>query len=158
MYFRIPSDELDTHGSVPHDWYIQGAKYVSSHEPARLVLESVSDSIILQARRASAVRRSLHTQVNIAMCLNRLTPSHISMVYRPETIESLFVAYRLTGDDRYRDYGWNIFQSIEKHCRVSTGGYASVINVDEVPVKLEDKMETFLLVSWVAVYKYRLFC
>lgn len=65
---------------------------------------------------------------------------------RPETIESLFIAFRLTGDIRYRDYGWGIFQSIEKYCRVESGGYASIINVDEVPVRQEDKMETFLMV------------
>ena len=65
---------------------------------------------------------------------------------RPETIESLFIAYRLTGDQRYRDHGWRIFQAIEKHCRVEGGGYATIINVDENPSRQEDKMETFFLV------------
>jgi hypothetical protein len=64
----------------------------------------------------------------------------------PETVESLFIAFRLTGDVRYREHGWNIFQSIEKHCRIETGGYASILNVDEVPARHEDKMETFLMV------------
>ena len=32
-------------------------------------------------------------------------------------------------------------------CRIESGGYASILNVDEVPVKYEDKMETFLMVS-----------
>jgi hypothetical protein len=67
--------------------------------------------------------------------------------HSPETVESLFIAFRLTGDSRYREYGWKIFQSIEKHCRVETGGYASIVNVDEVPARQEDKMETFLMVS-----------
>jgi hypothetical protein len=69
--------------------------------------------------------------------------------FRPETVESLFIAFRLTGDPRYREYGWKIFQAIETHCRVETGGYASIINVDEVPVRKEDKMETFLMVSFL---------
>jgi hypothetical protein len=30
---------------------------------------------------------------------------------------------------------------------VPTGGYAGVLNVDELPPKLEDKMETFFLVG-----------
>lgn len=68
-------------------------------------------------------------------------------IFRPETVESLFIAYRLTGDERYRDHGWRIFQAIEKHCRVDTGGYATIINVDEIPTRKEDKMETFFLVS-----------
>jgi len=65
----------------------------------------------------------------------------------PETVESLFIAYRLTGDERYREYGWDIFQAIEKHCRIETGGYATILNVDQVPTQKEDKMETFFLVS-----------
>ena len=72
----------------------------------------------------------------------------IELLKRPETIESLFTAFRLTGDKRYRDDGWAIFQAIEKHCRIPSGGYATIVNVDEVPVRHEDKMETFLLVSF----------
>ena len=73
-------------------------------------------------------------------------PYDARYILRPETVESLFIAYRLTGDERYRKYGWQIFQAIEKHCRVPGGGYAAVRNVDEVPVVQEDKMETFLMV------------
>jgi len=71
----------------------------------------------------------------------------IELLKRPETVESLFTAFRLTGDKRYRDHGWAIFQAIEKHCRIPSGGYATIVNVDEVPVRHEDKMETFFLVS-----------
>ncbi|KAJ7218208.1 glycoside hydrolase family 47 protein [Mycena rebaudengoi] len=77
-------------------------------------------------------------------------------ILRPETVESLFIAWRLTGNQRYRAYGWDIFQAIEKHCRVETGGYASVLNVEEVPVTWEDKMETFLM-SETLKYLYLLF-
>ena len=73
-------------------------------------------------------------------------PYDARYILRPETVESLFIAYRLTGDEKYRRYGWQIFQAIEKHCKIPTGGYASVINVDAVPVEHEDKMETFLMV------------
>ena len=67
----------------------------------------------------------------------------------PETIESLFIAYRLTGDDRYREYGWNIFQSIEKYCRLESGGYVSILDVDNVDSRKIDKMETFFLVCFI---------
>ncbi|KAJ3772466.1 glycoside hydrolase [Lentinula raphanica] len=83
-------------------------------------------------------------------------PYDARYILRPETVESLFLAFRLTGDIRYRDWGWNIFQSIEKHCKVDTGGYASIINVDEVPSRKEDKMETFLM-SETLKYLYLLF-
>ncbi|KAJ6568802.1 glycoside hydrolase [Mycena capillaripes] len=77
-------------------------------------------------------------------------------ILRPETVESLFIAWRLTGHPKYRAYGWEIFQAIETHCRVPSGGYASVLNVEEVPVKWEDKMETFLM-SETLKYLFLLF-
>ncbi|KAJ7164360.1 glycoside hydrolase family 47 protein [Mycena filopes] len=77
-------------------------------------------------------------------------------ILRPETVESLFLAWRLTGNPKYRAYGWGIFQAIETHCRVPSGGYASVLNVEEVPVTWEDKMETFLM-SETLKYLFLLF-
>jgi len=64
---------------------------------------------------------------------------------RPETVESLFIAWRLTGDVKYRNYSWAIFSSIEKYCRLPAGGYATVLDVDTVPVTHDDKQETFFL-------------
>ena len=29
---------------------------------------------------------------------------------RPETVESLFVLWRVTGDAQYREWGWHIFR------------------------------------------------
>ncbi|KAK7466256.1 mannosyl-oligosaccharide alpha-1,2-mannosidase [Stygiomarasmius scandens] len=75
---------------------------------------------------------------------------------RPEIVESLFLAWRMTGDIKYRDYAWNIFQAVEKHCRLADGGYATVINVDSVPVVHEDKQETFFL-SETLKYLYLIF-
>ncbi|KAF8481629.1 glycoside hydrolase family 47 protein [Russula ochroleuca] len=83
-------------------------------------------------------------------------PYDARYMLRPETVESLFIAFRLTGDKRYRDHGWAIFQAIEKHCRVPSGGYATIVNVDDVPVQHEDKMETFFL-SETLKYLFLLF-
>ncbi|KAF9555845.1 glycoside hydrolase family 47 protein [Agrocybe pediades] len=77
-------------------------------------------------------------------------------ILRPETVESLFIAYRLTGNPKYRDYGWKIFQAIEKYCRVEVGGYASILNVDSVDSPKMDKMETFFM-SETLKYLYLLF-
>ncbi|KAG6909091.1 hypothetical protein DXG01_002072 [Tephrocybe rancida] len=86
----------------------------------------------------------------------RTPPYDARYLLRPETVESLFLAYRLTGDVKYRQYGWDIFQSIEKYCRVETGGYATILNVDDVNSKLEDRMESFML-SETLKYLYLLF-
>ncbi|KAN0130039.1 Glycoside hydrolase [Lactarius tabidus] len=83
-------------------------------------------------------------------------PYDARYMLRPETVESLFIAFRLTGDQRYRDHGWAIFRAIETHCRIPSGGYATIVNVDEVPVRHEDKMETFFL-SETLKYLFLLF-
>jgi mannosyl-oligosaccharide alpha-1,2-mannosidase len=46
---------------------------------------------------------------------------------RPETVESLFILYRITGKDQYRKWGWKIFEKFEHYTRVDTGGYTSLV-------------------------------
>lgn len=53
---------------------------------------------------------------------------------RPETVESLFILSRVTKDPIYKDWGWEIFEAFEKHCRVPTGGYSSLHSVKNIPV------------------------
>nr|CDI53308.1 related to alpha-mannosidase [Melanopsichium pennsylvanicum 4] len=77
-------------------------------------------------------------------------------ILRPETVESLFIAFSLTGDDIYREWGWQIFQAFEKHCKVETGGYSSIDDVDSEEPNKVDKMETFWL-SETLKYLYLLF-
>lgn len=43
-------------------------------------------------------------------------PTH--NLLRPETVEALFLLWRTTHKPVYREWGWAIFQSFEKHCRV----------------------------------------
>ncbi|CAI5474015.1 unnamed protein product [Closterium sp. Yama58-4] len=64
---------------------------------------------------------------------------------RPETVEALLYMHRVTGNPRYRDAGWRMFQAFEKHTRVPSGGYTSLDDVSRVPPPKRNKMETFLL-------------
>lgn len=77
-------------------------------------------------------------------------------ILRPETVESLFLGWRMTGDPKYREWGWQVFQAIEKHCKVPGGGYSGVQSVTEDPVQLTDNMETFFLAETLK-YLYLLF-
>jgi hypothetical protein len=65
-------------------------------------------------------------------------------ILRPETVESLFILYQLTGDPVYREWGWEIFEAIEHHCRtdVAYGGLDDVRNANG---KQNDRMESFFL-------------
>ncbi|KAH6577519.1 hypothetical protein BASA60_004001 [Batrachochytrium salamandrivorans] len=64
---------------------------------------------------------------------------------RPETVESLFVLYRITGKRKYREWAWRIFRAFEKWCRVNGGGYTSLDDVRVVPPPQRDKMESFFV-------------
>lgn len=70
-----------------------------------------------------------------------------------ETLESIFIMYRITGDPKYqvcyscvlesllsarsvtiirysvKEYGWEIFQAIEKYCKTSSG-YSAIYRTD----------------------------
>ncbi|CAM6100570.1 unnamed protein product [Calypogeia fissa] len=75
---------------------------------------------------------------------------------RPETVESLFVLYRVTGEMKYRHWGWEIFQAFETHAKVASGGYSSLDSVTTIPAPKRDKMETFFLGETLK-YLYLLF-
>ncbi|CAG8491029.1 16214_t:CDS:2 [Cetraspora pellucida] len=75
---------------------------------------------------------------------------------RPETVESLFILWRLTGDVQYRHWGWKIFQAFEKYAKLDEGGYTSLDDVTIVPPERRDKMETFWLAETLK-YFYLLF-
>lgn len=74
---------------------------------------------------------------------------------RPETVESFFVLYHLTGDPVYREWGWEVFQAIERYCRME-GGYGSLRDVRITNQKPNDKMESFFLAETLK-YIYLLF-
>ncbi|XP_052131804.1 mannosyl-oligosaccharide 1,2-alpha-mannosidase IA [Frankliniella occidentalis] len=76
-------------------------------------------------------------------------------ILRPEVIESYFVLWRTTHDQKYRDWAWEAVQAIEKHCRVP-GGYTGLKNVyQDHPVK-DDVQQSFFLAETLK-YLYLIF-
>uniref|UniRef100_A0A1I8MQ91 alpha-1,2-Mannosidase n=1 Tax=Musca domestica TaxID=7370 RepID=A0A1I8MQ91_MUSDO len=76
-------------------------------------------------------------------------------ILRPETVESYFVLWRLTHDQKYRDWGWDAVQALEQHCR-TPHGYSGIKNVyQEVPQK-DDVQQSFFLAETLK-YLYLLF-
>ena len=49
-------------------------------------------------------------------------------ILRPETMESVYYAYRLTGDTKYQDMAWEAFQNIRALCRAEDA-YAELSDV-----------------------------
>ena len=67
---------------------------------------------------------------------------------RPETVESLFYMWRITGEQRYRDWGWEMFESFVQYAQPANGaGFSSLAHVNQIPPPFKDNMESFWLVS-----------
>ncbi|KAI9250621.1 glycoside hydrolase [Sporodiniella umbellata] len=76
---------------------------------------------------------------------------------RPETLESLFILYRMTGEQRYQEYGWEIFRAIERWCKTESA-FAAIEDVDREKKEGNqiDSMESFLFAETFK-YLYLLF-
>jgi mannosyl-oligosaccharide alpha-1,2-mannosidase len=67
---------------------------------------------------------------------------------RPETVESLFYMWRITGNVKYREWGWEMFNSFMNYTAVEEeGGFTSLSNANIIPPLTRDNMESFWLVS-----------
>jgi len=83
-------------------------------------------------------------------------PNDSHYLLRPETIESLWYLYYITGNNTYQDWGWKIFQGIEGYTKVS-GGYTTIGNVrNPIDTRPKDMMESFFLGETLK-YLYLLF-
>jgi len=77
-------------------------------------------------------------------------PKEMKYQLRPETVESLFILYSLTGNEQYRQWAWSIFESIEKHCRTEVA-YSGIKDVTEIPAKPDNQMQSYVMAE---TFKY----
>ena len=76
-------------------------------------------------------------------------------ILRPEAIESVFIMYRITGDDYWREKGWDMFLAIRKYTSAAFGASSISDVMSETPLHL-DEMESFWLAETLK-YFYLLF-
>ncbi|EXJ95456.1 mannosyl-oligosaccharide alpha-1,2-mannosidase [Capronia coronata CBS 617.96] len=76
-------------------------------------------------------------------------------ILRPEAIESVFIMYRITGDPKYQDMAWNMFQSIDTATRTPIA-HAAVDDVRYPVPEKSDRMESFWLAETLK-YFYLIF-
>lgn len=69
-------------------------------------------------------------------------------ILRPETAESLFILNQLTGDPIYREWAWEIWQAIDKHCKAPYG-YGALRDVRVPRQGIDDRMESFFTAETV---------
>lgn len=75
---------------------------------------------------------------------------------RPEVVESLFYLWRATHDRKYRDWGWNIFQAMEKYAK-KAAGYSGTYDVEEVPSPPPDDVQQSWFLAETLKYLFLLF-
>ncbi|EIW86899.1 glycoside hydrolase family 47 protein [Coniophora puteana RWD-64-598 SS2] len=74
---------------------------------------------------------------------------------RPETVESFYILWRTTGDESWREKGWELFQAINKHARTEYG-FASVNDVTDKTAPKLNEMPSYFLAETLK-YLYLLF-
>ncbi len=63
-------------------------------------------------------------------------------ILRPEVVEAYFYLWRLTKDNKYREWAWDAAQAIEKHCKTESG-YSGIKNVYEQEPRKDDVQQSF---------------
>ncbi|EFQ97422.1 mannosyl-oligosaccharide 1,2-alpha-mannosidase IC [Nannizzia gypsea CBS 118893] len=63
-------------------------------------------------------------------------------ILRPEAIESVFIMYRITGDESWREKGWEMFNAIERATRAEYA-HSAIRDVTSKEPVFQDEMESF---------------
>ncbi|KAI0046482.1 glycoside hydrolase family 47 protein [Auriscalpium vulgare] len=74
---------------------------------------------------------------------------------RPETIESMYMLWRMSGNERWREHGLRMFVAIERETKTAAG-YSTVWSVGVSPASRKDSMPSFFLAETLK-YLYLLF-
>lgn len=124
-------------------WMKELLKYNSQEESAG------DRKSLSEEKRAQRLAERLHLPRGIPEISNR------GYALRPEAIESIFVLYRITGDESLRETAWSMFESIAKYTKTEFG-FSSIDDVTRTEPGRIDTMESF----WIAEtlkYFYLLF-
>ncbi|XP_063167879.1 mannosyl-oligosaccharide 1,2-alpha-mannosidase IC [Candoia aspera] len=76
-------------------------------------------------------------------------------ILRPEVVESYFYLWRLTHDPKYRQWGWEAVQALEKYCRVEAG-FSGIRDVYTTTPSHDNMQQSFFLAETLK-YLYLLF-
>lgn len=74
-------------------------------------------------------------------------PQDMHNLQRPETIESLLYMYRVTGDELYREWGWQMFKSFVKHTAVTEKVNPSDESFSNTAANLDDYADNDVIIN-----------
>jgi len=88
---------------------------------------------------------------------NEFQPAGQSSYYilRPEVVESYFVLWRTTKDQKYRNWAWEAFVAINSFCKTEAG-FAGLRSVTSPSLQLDDVQQSFFLAETLK-YLYLIF-
>ncbi|OAL52242.1 alpha-mannosidase IC [Pyrenochaeta sp. DS3sAY3a] len=120
--------------------------WASSHAPAGIMPESFS---MLACASAAPHNDGQNCTFDPAVWPPQQHPGFEKVfdgryALRPEVIESVWVMYRVTGEEGWRDEAWGLWRSVERGTR-GGGAAAGVRDEGELELELEDSMESFWL-------------
>lgn len=141
---------IDNNEFMPYNKYTFGKTKEEASKLGPWWNKLTGPAIMDQIEVPNTRNRTLETVAKLP--LGWVVTNDARYLLRPETLESLFVLYRITGDPRYQEYGWEIYQGIERYCKTGSG-YASVKNVHSHKkrpfMNQIDSMETYVDRSFV---------
>ncbi|PAA64226.1 hypothetical protein BOX15_Mlig034447g2 [Macrostomum lignano] len=76
-------------------------------------------------------------------------------ILRPETVESLFYLYRVTGKPKYRQWGWSILKALNTSTRVGSG-FSGIESMNSAYMRHDNMQWSFFLAETLK-YLYLLF-
>ncbi|KAE8152107.1 glycoside hydrolase [Aspergillus avenaceus] len=148
-YFR-----LDQPPFMMHDVYPESTAATGNRKSEQQDLPSVSETLYPPGDERPAYEYDIDIHAQDKHNLQR-----------PETVESLFYMYRITGDETYRHWGWEMFKSFVRHTAVAEKdtdgsshivGFTSLSNINDVSAVTRDNMESFWMAETLK-YFYLLF-
>ncbi|EAW06865.1 class I alpha-mannosidase 1A [Aspergillus clavatus NRRL 1] len=114
-----------------------------------------------EVKKDPEAEKAPHDQYVTSRILSERLPPGVTLIVnrayllRPEAIESVFYMFRITGDDYWREKGWEMFQAISKYTRTELA-HSAIHDVTLETSKMRDTMESFWLAETLK-YFYLLF-
>lgn len=149
MYFNIPTSLQLFLYEIKVTKCMPGVKQEYRQNMCRFM--AVMISVFHLMRLVFATSLFSHNSLDLHLNIPNDQPFYI---LRPEVVEAIYYLSFLTGDPIYREWSWEIWQSIEKYCKTKYG-YGSLKHVDRTD-SVEDRMESFFLAETMK-YLYLIF-
>jgi len=132
----VPEGRRKREGLLRGQWMEHVEEWERAGKPTRLPPGVKDPKPVLNGRRDYANRRHEY-------------------FLRPETVETFYLMWRMTGDAKWRERGWEVFEAIELRTKTPSG-YASLQTVEQLPSPRMDEMPSYFLAETLK-YLYLLF-